>query len=162
MLKISKFKKIYSLGTGGEFNYADSQILFHKSMDLVDTLNKKDSVLNQVRKSDHTINLNTKVKLGKYLVGDDCPVYIIAEAGLNHNGDINIAKKLIDEAKKTGCNAIKFQTYEAKSRVSKKVKAANYFEEADGLQENTFDMFKRLSFNFKDTQKIFNYAKKEI
>ena len=39
--KISKFKKIYSLGTGGEFNYADSQILFHKSMDLVDTLNKK-------------------------------------------------------------------------------------------------------------------------
>ncbi len=158
--KISKFKKIYSLGTGGEFNYADSQILFHKSMDLVDTLNKKDSTLNQVKKSDYTINLNSKVKLGKHLVGDDCPVYIIAEAGLNHNGDINIAKKLIDEAKKTGCNAIKFQTYNAKNRVSKKVKAANYFEEADGLQENTFDMFKRLSFNFKDTQKIFNYAKK--
>ena len=159
--KISKYKKIYSLGTGGEFNYADSQILFHKSMDLAETLNKKDSVLNQVKKNDYNLNLNHKVKLGKTLVGNDCPVYIIAEGGLNHNGDINIAKKLIDEAKNAGCNAIKFQTYEAKNRVSKKVKSANYFEEADGLQENTYEMFKRLSLSYKDTKKIFEHAKKK-
>ena len=104
---------------------------------------------------------SSRFQIDGHSVGKGCPVYIIAEAGLNHNGDISIAKKLIDEAKKTGCNAIKFQTYDPKNRVSKKVKAANYFEEADGLQENTFDMFKRLSFNFKDTQKIFNYAKKK-
>ena len=159
--KISKYKKIYSLGTGGEFNYADSQILFHKSMDLVETLSKKDSVLNQVKKNDYNHKLNDKVRLGKTLVGDNCTVYIIAEGGLNHNGDINIAKKLIDEAKKIGCNAIKFQTYEAKNRVSKKVKSANYFEEADGLQENTYEMLSRLSLNYGDTKKIFEYAKKK-
>ena len=45
--KIAKYNKIYSLGTGGEFNYSDSQILFHKSMDLVDILNNKDSSINQ-------------------------------------------------------------------------------------------------------------------
>lgn len=159
--KISKYKRIYSLGTGGEFNYSDSQILFHKSMDLVDILNAKESSINQIKKTDYSSNLNRIVKLGKYKVGDNYPTFIIAEAGLNHNGDINIAKKLIDEAKKAGCNAIKFQSFEKDSRVSNKVKSVNYSEEADGLQENIYDMFKRLSLNFNDTKKLFNYARKK-
>jgi sialic acid synthase SpsE len=94
-------------------------------------------------------------------VGNDFPTYIIAEAGLNHNGNIDIAKKLILNAKKCGCNAVKFQSFKAESRVSKKVNSVNYSEEADGLQENIHDMFKRLSLNFKETKEIFNYAKKQ-
>ena len=42
-------------------------------------------------------------------IGTDCPVYIIGEIGINHNGDINIAKKLIDSAVNAGCDAVKFQ-----------------------------------------------------
>ena len=45
----------------------------------------------------------------KEKIGTDCPVYIIGEIGINHNGDINIAKKLIDSAVNAGCDAVKFQ-----------------------------------------------------
>lgn len=159
--KIAKYKQIYSLGTGGEFNYSDSQILFHKSMDLVDILDNNELVINQTKKNHYSSNLNKIVKLGKYNVGDDFPVFVIAEAGLNHNNNIIIAKQLIDAAKKAGCNAIKFQNFEPESRVSRKIKSANYSEETDGLQENIYDMFKRLHINFNDFKKIFNYARKK-
>ena len=143
---------MYSLGTGGEFNYADSQIIFHKSSDLVDNLCNKESLKYQITKPHNYVELNTKVKLGKNYVGQNYPTYIIAEAGLNHNGSLEIAKKLILEAKKCGCNAVKFQSFNASSRVSKKVKSVNYSEKADGLQENIHEMFKRLSLNFNQTK----------
>lgn len=50
-----------------------------------------------------------EVKIGDTMIGDGHPCYIIAEIGINHNGDIEIAKKLIDVAEAAGCNAIKFQ-----------------------------------------------------
>jgi len=49
------------------------------------------------------------VKIGERLVGDGQPVYIVAEIGINHNGDVEIAKRLIDAAKLAGCDAVKFQ-----------------------------------------------------
>jgi N-acetylneuraminate synthase len=49
------------------------------------------------------------VKIAKRLIGDGYPVYIVAEIGINHNGDITIAKKLIDAAVSAGCDAVKFQ-----------------------------------------------------
>ncbi|MGB8212847.1 MAG: N-acetylneuraminate synthase family protein [Anaerolineales bacterium] len=51
----------------------------------------------------------TEIKIGNQLVGDGQPCYIVAEIGINHNGDINIAKKLIDVAVAAKCNAVKFQ-----------------------------------------------------
>jgi N-acetylneuraminate synthase len=51
----------------------------------------------------------TEIMLGNTLVGDGHPCYIVAEVGINHNGDINIAKKLIDAAVAAKCNAVKFQ-----------------------------------------------------
>ena len=50
-----------------------------------------------------------EIKLGNTLVGDGHPCYVIAEIGINHNGDINIAKKMIDAAVVAKCNAVKFQ-----------------------------------------------------
>jgi N-acetylneuraminate synthase len=50
-----------------------------------------------------------EIKIGTTPVGDEHPCYIIGEIGINHNGDISIAKKLIDVAKAAGCSAIKFQ-----------------------------------------------------
>jgi N-acetylneuraminate synthase len=49
------------------------------------------------------------IKIGNLFVGDDHPCFIVAEIGINHNGDIEIAKKLIDLASVAGCNAVKFQ-----------------------------------------------------
>jgi N-acetylneuraminate synthase len=51
----------------------------------------------------------TEIKLGNKLVGDGNPCYLIAEIGINHNGDIDIAKRLIDVAATAGCQAVKFQ-----------------------------------------------------
>ena len=51
----------------------------------------------------------TEIKIGNMLVGDGHPCYVVAEIGVNHNGDINIAKKLIDVAATANCNAVKFQ-----------------------------------------------------
>ena len=51
----------------------------------------------------------TEIKIGNTLVGDGHPCYVIAEIGINHNGDINTAKKLIDAAVAAKCNAVKFQ-----------------------------------------------------
>src|SRR3982750_4762674 len=49
------------------------------------------------------------VTIGEKVVGDGHPTYVIAEIGLNHNGDVNIAKQLIDIAAEAGCDAVKFQ-----------------------------------------------------
>ena len=84
---------------------------------------------------------------------------VIAEVGVNHNGKLNLAKKLIDEAKKIKCNAIKFQSFTAKGRISKEVKSVKYYEKSDGLQENIFEMFDRLSLSKDAHKKIFKYAK---
>ena len=51
----------------------------------------------------------TEIKIGDQFVGDGHPCYVVAEIGINHNGDINIAKKLIDVAAAANCSAVKFQ-----------------------------------------------------
>ena len=68
---VEKFAQLYSLGTGGEFDYADSQILFHKSMDLVDILEQKNENYSHVKKMVITNKLNSKVQLAKKLVGEN-------------------------------------------------------------------------------------------
>tara|TARA_B100000925_G_C21999932_1_gene470752 strand:+ start:1 stop:1890 length:1890 start_codon:yes stop_codon:yes gene_type:complete len=158
---ISKFHQLYSIGTGGDFNYADSQILFHKSLDLVKILTDDYNKFTNVKKTNIAMKLNKEVKLGKKKVGFGNKPYIIAEAGLNHNGDVKIAKKLIDNAVLCNCDAIKFQTFNTNARVSAEVKAANYAEKADGLQENINEMFNRLKIDNKFHNEIFSYAKKK-
>ena len=158
---MESFTNLYSLGAGGEFNYADSQILFHKSFDMVNSLTSHNNSLNKEVKENVYINFNNSVSVGKEKIGDGNQCYIIAEAGLNHNGSIEIAKKLIDNAKKIGCNAIKFQSFIRNSRVSSKVKSEKYVEKVIDTQESISKMFNRLSLSFKAQKKIFNYAKKQ-
>ena len=52
-----------------------------------------------------------QIKKGNRVIGEDCPVYIIAEMSCNHNQDFNQAVKIIKKAKKAGADAIKLQTY---------------------------------------------------
>src|SRR5580700_10552039 len=53
--------------------------------------------------------MNNTVKIGNKRVGEGCPTYVIAEIGINHNGDLETAKRLIDAAVLAGCDAVKFQ-----------------------------------------------------
>ena len=71
-------------------------------------------------------------------------VKIIAEIGVNHNGDIVLAKKLIDEAKKSGADCVKFQTFKADSLVTKTAKKAQYQNLNYDSDESQYMMLKRL------------------
>ena len=158
---IESFNNLYSVGAGGEFNYADSQILFHKSFDLVNSLTNKFNLFSNETKILNRVDFNKTFQLGKKFVGEGKKTFIVAEAGLNHNGSLTIAKKLIDGAKKAKCDAIKFQSFLPDSRVSKKVKSEKYSEKIIGTQESIHQLFSRLSLNFDTQKKIFTYAKRE-
>src|SRR3989338_9189527 len=68
------------------------------------------------KKTSNGVKQKTLAQLG---IGRDRRTFIIAEAGINHNGDMQIARRLIDEAKKAGASAVKFQTYITDKRVKK-------------------------------------------
>ena len=67
-----------------------------------------------------------KIRIKNRLIGTGEPVFIIAEAGVNHNGDIELAKKLIDVAVEAKVDAVKFQTFKAEEVVTKEVGITNY------------------------------------
>ena len=158
---ISRFQQLYSIGTGGDYNYADSQILFHKAFDTVSIICGKDSSYTQVIRKNTPATLNPTVTINGRNIGAGERAYIIAEAGLNHNGSLKLAKKLVDAAKNTGCDAIKFQTYKPHSRISSKVKAVKYAETIIGLEETLYEMFERLAMPFEQQEELFVYAKKQ-
>ena len=83
---------------------------------------------------------------------------IIAEAGVNHNGKISLAMKLIREAKKTGADAIKFQTFIPDQISSKIAKTAAYQSKK---QYSQYALLKKLSLNFKEKILLKNYCKKK-
>lgn len=88
-------------------------------------------------------------------------IYIIAEAGVNHNGDITIAKKLVDEAKKAGADAIKFQTFQTEDLVSEKAKKAEYQKINTKSEENQKDMLKKLELSKEEFRELFEYCKEK-
>jgi N,N'-diacetyllegionaminate synthase len=158
---IENFNNLFSLGAGGEFNYADSQILFHKSFDLANNLDNKFNQFSNERKNVSRVDFNKIIKIENKEIGGNNLPFIIAEAGLNHNGSFQIAKKLIDNAVLSKCDAIKFQSFQKNTRVSEKVKAEKYSEKIIGTEESIHQLFERLSLNFNTQRKIFTYARKK-
>ena len=110
-------------------------------------------------KNINTNKFNSNIKIGNYKVGEKEKTFIIAEAGLNHNGSFKIAKKLIDNAKKASCNAIKFQSFLPDTRVSKFVKSEKYAEKVIGTKERISELLKRLIQRNKTQKKKINYSK---
>ncbi|MDA9733471.1 N-acetylneuraminate synthase family protein, partial [Candidatus Pelagibacter sp.] len=86
---------------------------------------------------------------------------IIAEIGVNHNGKVSIAKKLIDVAKKTGATAVKFQTYITDNFVLKKTKKVKYQMNKSKKNESHYEMLKKLQLKKKDFKILKNYCKKK-
>lgn len=87
-------------------------------------------------------------------------VFIIAEAGVNHNGDINLAKKLIDVAAEAGVDAVKFQTWKTELLVTKDAKQAEYQTENTQTEESQFDMLKKLELSYDDFTELKQYCDK--
>lgn len=86
-------------------------------------------------------------------------VFIIAEAGVNHNGSTLLAKKLIDVASEAGADAVKFQTFKAEKLVAKSAQKASYQKETTDASESQFEMIKKLELDLGTHQELIEYCK---
>ena len=86
-------------------------------------------------------------------------VFIIAEAGVNHNGSVQLAKKLIDVASEAGVDAVKFQTFKAENLVSKSAQKAEYQKETTDKSESQFEMIKKLELDTNTHTELIKYCK---
>jgi len=87
-------------------------------------------------------------------------VFIIGEAGVNHNGDIRLAKQLIDIAAQSRVDAVKFQTFRTEMNISRKAPKAQYQKEQDPT-ESQFDMTKKLELKQEEFAELSRYCKKK-
>ncbi|URN96110.1 MAG: N-acetylneuraminate synthase [Candidatus Pristimantibacillus lignocellulolyticus] len=87
--------------------------------------------------------------------------YIIAEAGVNHNGSLQIAKELVRAAKQAGADAVKFQTFKTENLVTKHAKQANYQIENLGEATSQFSMLKKLELTYEEFKELQLFAKAE-
>ena len=89
------------------------------------------------------------------------PVIIIAEAGVNHNGDVNIAIELVDEAAKSGADYVKFQTFKAENLVTEYAKKAKYQQQNGESGQTQYQMLKELELNEQSYQLIIKRCKQK-
>jgi sialic acid synthase SpsE len=98
------------------------------------------------------------IDFGGRLIGEDQPAFVIAEAGVNHNGDLELGRSLIKEAKAAGADAIKFQSYKA-GKISTRT-APRYWVEPEDPDGSQYDTFAKLdSFGPEEHEALFRYAK---
>lgn len=88
-------------------------------------------------------------------------VFIIAEAGVNHNGSIDIAKKLIDVAVDARADAVKFQTFKSGNLVVKDAEKASYQKQNTNLDETQYEMLKKYELNFEEHKELVSYCRKK-
>jgi sialic acid synthase SpsE len=98
------------------------------------------------------------IKIANRIIGENKPCFIIAEAGINHNGSMELAKKLIDAAVDAKADAIKFQTFIAEEEVTKITPKASYQQESTDTKESYYEMIKKLQFNEQQHIELMKYA----
>lgn len=103
---------------------------------------------------------NKKIKIGEFEISNSSRTFVIAEAGVNHCGKIDIARKLIDAAVWSGADAVKFQAFRAEFLLLKNVAKASYQLRTTDSAETQFDMLRRLEFTKRQFKALKEYCVK--
>lgn len=106
------------------------------------------------------IEFNKHIKIGHHKISEDSPVFIIAEAGVNHNGNMDIAKKLIEIAAEAKVDAVKFQAFKTENLILQNVLKAPYQQKTTEAKESQFDMLKKLEITLEQNMRLMDHCKK--
>ena len=106
-------------------------------------------------------SFNKYIQIGERNISEKSRTFIIAEAGVNHNGDMELAKKMIDGAVDAGVDAIKFQTFKTNKLILKNVRKAPYQKITTDSGESQYEMLKRLEITREQTIELIQYCKKK-
>ena len=100
------------------------------------------------------------IQVGDKSIGAGAPVFVIAEAGVNHNGDLEMAKRLIDVAIKAGADAVKFQTFKAETLVTPTAPKAEYQTQTTPVDESQVEMLRKLELSNEDHDELSAYCRR--
>lgn len=101
------------------------------------------------------------MKIGSKVIGEALSPFIIAEAGINHNGDINLAKKMILVAKKAGVDAVKFQIFRTEEFIQDKKEMYTYQSQGVQVTESQYEMFKRTEFSEEEWKELKSFCEEQ-
>jgi N,N'-diacetyllegionaminate synthase len=101
------------------------------------------------------------VIIGEHVISENNQPFIIAEAGINHNGDLTTAFKMIDVAVESGVNAVKFQTFKAEQFCGDPQQMFTYNSQGKQITEPMLDMFKRMEFTIDEWRQVKAYCDKQ-
>jgi N-acetylneuraminate synthase len=102
-----------------------------------------------------------EIRIGERIIGAEEPCYIIAEAGVNHNGNLSTALELVDVAAEAGADAVKFQTFNPDEVVTKTANKARYQKASENDTETFYEMLCRLQLTYDDFRKLSNRAREQ-
>jgi N,N'-diacetyllegionaminate synthase len=104
------------------------------------------------------MKFSKKLYIKEKLISEDSPTFIIAEAGVNHGGDIIIAKKMIDLAVEAQADAVKFQSFNTENLILSGIQKANYQKKTTNSSESQFDMLKKLEISKEQSLELKSYC----
>lgn len=83
------------------------------------------------------------IRIGRREIGPGAPAFVVAEIGINHNGDLDLARRMIDAAAQAGADSVKFQNYRTEDFVSDRTLTIDYVSQGTAVTESQYDLFKR-------------------
>jgi Sialic acid synthase len=107
------------------------------------------------------MKFNKNIMIGNKRISDESHTFIVAEAGVNHNGDLRLAKEMIDLAVDSGVDAIKFQTFKVDQLALRGIQKAPYQKLTSDGEESQYEMLKRLEITGGQTAELMAYCEKK-